>query len=49
MRASAARIAALLGRAFAGAHLGADIWPAAWADRIEYRGELRELGTLWDA
>ncbi|MFG2950609.1 ADP-ribosylglycohydrolase family protein [Streptomyces adustus] len=41
-------IACLTG-AFAGAHLGADAWPAAWADRIEYRDELLELGTLWDA
>ncbi|MGX1544242.1 ADP-ribosylglycohydrolase family protein [Streptomyces adustus] len=41
-------IACLTG-AFAGAHLGADAWPAAWADRIEYRDELLELGALWDA
>ncbi|MFI2510913.1 ADP-ribosylglycohydrolase family protein [Streptomyces sp. NPDC018972] len=41
-------IACLTG-AFAGAYLGADAWPADWADRIEYRGELLALGTLWDA
>ncbi|WP_320776586.1 ADP-ribosylglycohydrolase family protein [Streptomyces sp. CRN 30] len=41
-------VAALAG-AFAGAHLGADAWPAAWADRIEYRGDLVALGALWDA
>ncbi|MFJ3933058.1 MULTISPECIES: ADP-ribosylglycohydrolase family protein [unclassified Streptomyces] len=41
-------IAALAG-AFAGAHLGADAWPADWTARIEYRPELLELGALWDA
>ncbi|MEU2545891.1 ADP-ribosylglycohydrolase family protein [Streptomyces roseolus] len=41
-------IAALAG-AFAGAHLGADAWPAEWTDRVEHRDELRELGALWDA
>ncbi|GHA78734.1 ADP-ribosylglycohydrolase family protein [Streptomyces termitum] len=41
-------IAALAG-AFAGAHLGADAWPAAWTDRIEHRDELLALGALWDA
>ncbi|WP_128375592.1 ADP-ribosylglycohydrolase family protein [Streptomyces cavernae] len=41
-------IAALTG-AFAGAHLGADAWPAQWADRIEYHGELVALGALWDS
>ncbi|MDQ0990073.1 ADP-ribosylglycohydrolase family protein [Streptomyces sp. V3I7] len=41
-------IACLTG-AFAGAHLGEDAWPAAWADRIEYRGDLMALGALWDA
>lgn len=40
---------ACLAGAFAGAHLGADAWPAEWAERIEYRGELLELGALWDA
>ncbi|MFI5686461.1 ADP-ribosylglycohydrolase family protein [Streptomyces sp. NPDC051636] len=41
-------IACLTG-AFAGAYLGADAWPAEWAERIEYRGELLALGALWDA
>ncbi|MFL9682278.1 ADP-ribosylglycohydrolase family protein [Streptomyces sp. KL110A] len=41
-------IAALAG-AFAGAHLGADAWPAEWTARIEHRDELLELGALWDA
>ncbi|MGW5104812.1 ADP-ribosylglycohydrolase family protein [Streptomyces sp. NPDC004100] len=41
-------IACLTG-AFAGAWLGADAWPQAWAERIEYRDDLLELGTLWDA
>ncbi|MEU9333729.1 ADP-ribosylglycohydrolase family protein [Streptomyces sp. NPDC048290] len=41
-------IAALAG-AFAGARSGAGSWPAEWADRIEYRGELVTLGALWDA
>ncbi|MFC5215786.1 ADP-ribosylglycohydrolase family protein [Streptomyces coerulescens] len=41
-------IACLTG-AFAGAWLGADVWPAEWADRIEYRGDLLTLGALWDA
>ncbi|MDT0465196.1 ADP-ribosylglycohydrolase family protein [Streptomyces gibsoniae] len=40
-------IACLTG-AFAGAHLGAEAWPRPWADRIEYGGELRTLGALWD-
>ncbi|MGV9243413.1 ADP-ribosylglycohydrolase family protein [Streptomyces sp. NPDC003710] len=40
-------IACLTG-AFAGARLGADAWPRPWADRIEYGGELRTLGALWD-
>lgn len=40
---------ACLAGAFAGAHHGADAWPADWADRIEYRSELTALGTLWDA
>ncbi|TGB10682.1 ADP-ribosylglycohydrolase family protein [Streptomyces sp. MZ04] len=39
---------ACLAGAFAGAHLGADAWPAEWAERIEYRQELLELGALWD-
>ncbi|MEV0180744.1 ADP-ribosylglycohydrolase family protein [Streptomyces sp. NPDC050625] len=41
-------IACLTG-AFAGAHHGADAWPTAWADRIEYGGDLLTLGALWDA
>ncbi|KIE27000.1 crystallin [Streptomyces sp. MUSC 125] len=41
-------VACLTG-AFAGAWLGADAWPAEWAERIEYRGDLLELGALWDA
>ncbi|WP_430382383.1 ADP-ribosylglycohydrolase family protein [Streptomyces sp. P10-4] len=40
---------ACLSGAFAGAWLGADAWPADWAERIEYRGDLLALGTLWDA
>ncbi|MER5295183.1 ADP-ribosylglycohydrolase family protein [Streptomyces pharetrae] len=39
---------ACLAGAFAGAHHGADVWPAAWTDRIEYRDELVTLGALWD-
>ncbi|ANP54187.1 ADP-ribosylglycohydrolase [Streptomyces griseochromogenes] len=41
-------IACLTG-AFAGAWRGADAWPAEWADRIEYGGDLLTLGALWDA
>ncbi|CAM5539602.1 ADP-ribosylglycohydrolase family protein OS=Streptomyces alboniger OX=132473 GN=CP975_07315 PE=4 SV=1 [Streptomyces alboniger] len=41
-------IACLTG-AFAGAHLGADAWPAEWTPRIEYRDELLAFGALWDA
>ncbi|WMX47761.1 ADP-ribosylglycohydrolase family protein [Streptomyces roseicoloratus] len=41
-------IAALTG-AFAGAHLGADAWPAEWVARIEHRDELLAFGALWDA
>ncbi|WP_447041900.1 ADP-ribosylglycohydrolase family protein [Streptomyces sp. DSM 118878] len=40
---------ACLAGAFAGAHLGADAWPAEWTERIEYRDELLALGALWDA
>ncbi|MGV9394694.1 ADP-ribosylglycohydrolase family protein [Streptomyces olivaceus] len=40
---------ACLAGAFAGAHLGAGAWPADWADRVEYRGDLLALGVLWDA
>ncbi|OIJ64558.1 ADP-ribosylglycohydrolase family protein [Streptomyces mangrovisoli] len=41
-------IACLTG-AFAGAHHGDGVWPARWADRIEYRSDLLSLGALWDA
>lgn len=40
---------ACLAGAFAGAHLGADVWPRDWEGRIEYRDELLALGALWDA
>ncbi|MEU7603643.1 ADP-ribosylglycohydrolase family protein, partial [Streptomyces sp. NPDC041003] len=40
---------ACLAGAFAGAHLGADVWPRDWEGRIEYRDELLAFGTLWDA
>ncbi|MGW0614914.1 ADP-ribosylglycohydrolase family protein [Streptomyces sp. NPDC002788] len=40
---------ACLAGAFAGAYLGAEAWPAEWADRVEYRSELVALGALWDA
>ncbi|MER6125112.1 ADP-ribosylglycohydrolase family protein [Streptomyces sp. NPDC001795] len=40
---------ACLAGAFAGAHLGAEVWPREWADRIEYGSELQALGALWDA
>jgi ADP-ribosylglycohydrolase len=40
---------ACLAGAFAGAYLGAEVWPAEWADRIEYQGELVTLGALWDS
>ncbi|MGF1426330.1 ADP-ribosylglycohydrolase family protein [Kitasatospora sp. LaBMicrA B282] len=39
---------ACLAGAFAGAHHGADAWPADWAARIEYREELLAFGALWD-
>ncbi|MFD5084700.1 ADP-ribosylglycohydrolase family protein [Kitasatospora sp. NPDC058406] len=39
---------ACLAGAFAGAHLGADAWPAEWVERIEHRDELLEFGALWD-
>ncbi|MEV3873666.1 ADP-ribosylglycohydrolase family protein [Streptomyces sp. NPDC049906] len=39
---------ACLAGAFAGARLGADAWPADWADRVEHRDELKALGELWD-
>ncbi|MFJ3928146.1 ADP-ribosylglycohydrolase family protein [Streptomyces sp. NPDC090022] len=40
---------ACLAGAFAGAHLGADVWPRDWEGRIEYRADLLTFGTLWDA
>ncbi|WP_221359532.1 ADP-ribosylglycohydrolase family protein [Streptomyces beigongshangae] len=40
---------ACLAGAFAGAHLGADAWPAEWAGRIEHQGDLTAFGALWDA
>ncbi|MEU8464464.1 ADP-ribosylglycohydrolase family protein [Streptomyces sp. NPDC029003] len=40
---------ACLAGAFAGAHLGADVWPRDWEGRIEYRSELLDFGALWDA
>ncbi|MEU6123910.1 ADP-ribosylglycohydrolase family protein [Streptomyces sp. NPDC047123] len=40
---------ACLAGAFAGAHLGADAWPAAWTERIEHRDELLAFGALWDS
>jgi ADP-ribosylglycohydrolase len=39
---------ACLAGAFAGAHLGMDAWPAAWAERIEYAGTLTTIGQAWD-
>ncbi|MFF4273763.1 ADP-ribosylglycohydrolase family protein [Streptomyces sp. NPDC001536] len=39
---------ACLAGAFAGAYHGVDVWPAEWADRIEYQSELATLGALWD-
>lgn len=41
-------IAALTG-AFAGAHCGAEAWPADWVARLEHRDELRAIGAVWDA
>ncbi|MGA4847990.1 ADP-ribosylglycohydrolase family protein [Streptomyces sp. G5(2025)] len=40
---------ACLAGAFAGAHLGADAWPAEWVQRVEHREELLGFGALWDA
>lgn len=37
-------IACLTG-AFAGAHLGMDVWPEEWVRRIEYRERLEKLGN----
>ncbi|MFE0461221.1 ADP-ribosylglycohydrolase family protein [Kitasatospora sp. NPDC058965] len=39
---------ACLAGAFAGAHHGADAWPADWVARVEYREELLAFGALWD-
>ncbi|TNY37148.1 ADP-ribosylglycohydrolase family protein [Thermomonospora catenispora] len=39
---------ACLAGAFAGAHLGLEAWPAAWAERIEYADELARLARAWD-
>jgi ADP-ribosylglycohydrolase len=39
---------ACLAGAFAGAHHGADAWPADWVERIEHRDELLAFGALWD-
>jgi ADP-ribosylglycohydrolase len=39
---------ACLAGAFAGAHHGADAWPGEWAEAVEYREDLLELGALWD-
>jgi ADP-ribosylglycohydrolase len=34
--------------ALLGAAHGSAAWPQAWADRIEYRDDLRALGAAWD-
>ncbi|HEX2315300.1 MAG TPA: ADP-ribosylglycohydrolase family protein [Thermomonospora sp.] len=39
---------ACLAGAFAGAHLGMDAWPPAWAERIEYAADLARFGHAWD-
>ncbi|WP_242886055.1 ADP-ribosylglycohydrolase family protein [Actinomadura litoris] len=39
---------ACLAGAFAGARLGMDAWPAEWAARIEYAGDLARIGGAWD-
>jgi ADP-ribosylglycohydrolase len=39
---------ACLAGAFAGAAYGMDVWPAEWAERIEYRAELERIGCAWD-
>ncbi|WP_119731054.1 ADP-ribosylglycohydrolase family protein [Thermomonospora amylolytica] len=39
---------ACLAGAFAGAHLGMDAWPAEWAGRIEYAGDLARFARAWD-
>lgn len=40
-------IASLAG-AFAGAHLGLEVWPTEWIERIEYREILARFGQAWD-
>nr|WP_212845772.1 ADP-ribosylglycohydrolase family protein [Catellatospora sp. IY07-71] len=39
---------ACLAGAFHGAASGMAIWPASWADRIEYADQLATLGAAWD-
>lgn len=39
---------ACLAGAFAGAAHGFDVWPAEWANRIEYRADLTRFGNAWD-
>jgi ADP-ribosylglycohydrolase len=39
---------ACLAGAFLGAAFGMAVWPAPWAEQIEYRDELAALGRLWD-
>ena len=40
-------IASIAG-ALAGAALGFEAWPAAWAGQIEYRDDLARVGSTWD-
>jgi ADP-ribosylglycohydrolase len=40
---------ACLAGAFLGAAGGMSIWPADWAERIEYADQLADLGAIWDA
>jgi ADP-ribosylglycohydrolase len=39
---------ACLAGAFHGAAAGMAIWPASWAERIEYADQLAALGAAWD-
>jgi ADP-ribosylglycohydrolase len=39
---------ACLAGAFLGAAHGFDVWPAEWAQRIEYRDDLDRFGRAWD-
>jgi ADP-ribosylglycohydrolase len=39
---------ACLAGSFAGAALGLDAWPAAWAERIEYAERIARLERVWD-